>query len=847
MRKILVVFLLLVCTIFVPVFATLARAAQLQPTTVSLTRTGGLVGDVLEVVVKDVANGSTAPTGGVLIELDSRILHQVALSAGSVTVGVAHRGVPGRHVINVTYDGDLNFSGSSAEMTFDLGPYETESYVTFSSNLPVSTGVEGTIYVRIRHPTDQSLRPQGTVEIFLNEVLFQSVKVDSGSSVATVRFVPTAIGQYNFTTRFTPDNPAMFQPSEGSTTALVEKVPPVVNLSVLHSPASPGQEVELFGSVTIQNSSTIPPTGRVQFFIGEDLVGAADINVANGLANVRVIAPAVGVYEVKALYLGDENYDSVESMFTQVLEVAEGAGLLSTETSLLVSGTGAYVGMEIMITAFVDSALPPEGNVELLADGAVVDVVPVEDGVALFSFASETAGQIQFYARFVPTDPAKFTESEAESTISFWHESVVTLVADKSPSAKGEEVTFVATVTRTLNGPVPSGTIDFYVDSNLAGSVALVDGLAEVSTASLEAGEHSVSARYLGDEAYIGSQEINIKHVVESATAAVDHSKRLDAAQEVMTDVSATLATGHLMDGVAEEIGAALSGQVNVLSASNGKIGFVYTPGMGKGSIITPTADVATGENEIASWRIWTSLRYTDFDSKEMEGEQINALVGVSFLFGDGLVAGFVAGSENQDYADNVNAKLKGKGFNAGGYLGGALGTGFRFDAQAHASFLDYNLESGPVSGSTDATRLLVGGGFAHLLQFDALTIEPTARFSSTLEWQESYADSTAVLHDSRNFHFGRLAVGAKILHRFDLGGGASVSPFATGFADYRFSGGDTTQESLMDGMSARIGVGFDLRASNGITASALAEFSGLGLDNNVTVSSYRAQIAVPF
>jgi hypothetical protein len=132
-------------------------------------------------------------------------------------------------------------------------------------------------------------------------------------------------------------------------------------------------------------------------------------------------------------------------------------------------------------------------------------------------------------------------------------------------------------------------------------------------------------------------------------------------------------------------------------------------------------------------------------------------------------------------------------------------------------------------------------------MQFGATTLEPMARFSGTWEWQDGYADSALVDHAARDFNFGRISAGAKIAHRFDLGDGASLSPFVTGQGEYRFSGGDTTDESLMDGMSARVGLGFDLRASNGITASALAEFYGLGLDNDATAKSFKAQIAIPF
>ncbi len=332
-----------------------------------------------------------------------------------------------------------------------------------------------------------------------------------------------------------------------------------------------------------------------------------------------------------------------------------------------------------------------------------------------------------------------------------------------------------------------------------------------------------------------------------SSGPVTDESQQLSDVQEAATGVAAQLATDLITDSVSEEIASAISGQIQVVSASDGKVGFVYAPGMGKGTVITPTADITSGESGLATWRIWSSLRYSEFDSNALDGEQINAMIGASVLLDRGLIAGLAAGYENQDYEDSVSATLKGEGINVGAYLGGALGNGLRFDAQAHASFLDYDIAAGAVTGATEGTRLIVGGGLAHALDAGPLTIEPTARFSGTWEWQDGYTDSAAVAHAARDFNFGRVSAGAKIMHRFDIDGGASISPFITGFGDYRFSSGDAPIESLVDGMSARVGLGFDVRGSSGVTASALGELSGLGLDHGATAKSLKAQLAIPF
>jgi hypothetical protein len=521
------------------------------------------------------------------------------------------------------------------------------------------------------------------------------------------------------------------------------------------------------------------------------------------------------------------------------------AAPVSTTTGITSSPNPSTPGQLVTLTATVTATSgTPAGTVEFFDDGNSLGTATLNgSGVATLATAALATGNNVITASYTPASaPFQASTSPNHTHVVNALGSSITVASSLNPSQSGDAVTFTATVTPNT----ATGTVEFREGAVVLGSGSLSGGTASFTTSALTVGTHPITAFYLGDSNHSASNSAPLNQVV-NALPATDDSARLDDVQEAATGAAAHLASEHITDSVAEEIGAALSGTVQVVSASEGKVGLVYAPGMGKGSIITPVADVASGETDVASWRIWSSLRYTDFDSDDLEGDQINALIGASFLFGDGLVAGLVAGYEDQDYEDDVNATLKGEGFNFGGYVGGALGNGLRFDAQAHASFLDYDLASGAVTGSTDATRLIVGGGFAHTMQFSALTIEPTARFSGTWEWQDGYTDSAAVFHDARDFHFGRLSAGAKVMHRFDLGDGASLSPFVTGFADYRYSGGDTTDESLLDGLSARVGLGFDLRASNGLTTSALAEFYGLGLDDNATAKSFKAQLAIPF
>ena len=76
----------------------------------------------------------------------------------------------------------------------------------------------------------------------------------------------------------------------------------------------------------------------------------------------------------------------------------------------------------------------------------------------------------------------------------------VTLAADKDPTAKGEKVTFSATVAEAVSRGqgVPSGTVQFKVDGQNAGAPVTLDatGKAVWDTSTLSVGEHQIVADY---------------------------------------------------------------------------------------------------------------------------------------------------------------------------------------------------------------------------------------------------------------------------------------------------------------------------------------------------------------
>ncbi|MCC6569774.1 MAG: Ig-like domain repeat protein, partial [Anaerolineales bacterium] len=77
------------------------------------------------------------------------------------------------------------------------------------------------------------------------------------------------------------------------------------------------------------------------------------------------------------------------------------------------------------------------------------------------------------------------------------------VTSDNNPAGVGDLVTFTATVTSSAG--TPTGTITFYDGANSMGTVALAGGVATISTNTLNAGSHTITAVYSGDANFAGS------------------------------------------------------------------------------------------------------------------------------------------------------------------------------------------------------------------------------------------------------------------------------------------------------------------------------------------------------
>src|SRR5208283_4936851 len=129
-----------------------------------------------------------------------------------------------------------------------------------------------------------------------------------------------------------------------------------------------------------------------------------------------------------------------------------------------------------------------------------------------------------------PVTPGAFQTSGGSGFVTKIGNSNTTtaLVSSLNPSVFWQPVMFTATVSSALG--TPTGTVIFYDGFTAIGSAALTNGNASLSTSSLAAGSHSITAAYQGFGNFQPSASAPLFQVVNPATTATSLASSLNPA-----------------------------------------------------------------------------------------------------------------------------------------------------------------------------------------------------------------------------------------------------------------------------------------------------------------------------
>lgn len=248
--------------------------------------------------------------------------------------------------------------------------------------------------------------------------------------------------------------------------------------------------------VTVSGDQGVP-TGSV--WVGTTLNGPvayADAELdATGHATLTFEALDQGSYPwVDVSYVGDATYRTAEAMVDYVL------GAPAPAITSLAPATGTVLGGEqVTITG---TGFGPDSTVTF---GGVAATVAVEAPTTLVATAPAHAAG--------PVDVVVTTQGQASAPATYTYEKVATSLALAGPvgsTVAGAAAAFTATVTGTTP---PTGSVSFVVDGGAPVAVPLVGGSAVLSTSTLAAGPHTVSATFAGDDTF-GPSSAQVGHTV---------------------------------------------------------------------------------------------------------------------------------------------------------------------------------------------------------------------------------------------------------------------------------------------------------------------------------------------
>ena len=455
----------------------------------------------------DVGSGSDPVTGSIIFKDGATEIGVAGLDTqGDASLDVSTLAV-GSHSLTATYSGDDVYDAStSAPDTVTVTRADVDLDLVSADDTTVSgEAVNLTATVGAQAPGVGV--PTGTAQLLVDGSEVGGPVTLAGGIAMFEPLTSLAAGDHILAVAYSGD--ASFR---AASTSLTQQVSPAdtttsVTVSPSPSPSSEEQPVTITATVSATAPGSGAAIGTVLFTSDGDVIGAATLAPGAGgsQASIEIDTLAVGTHAIAAWYAGDANY--VGSQSDPVSHtVIEGVAVVGTTTQLGSSLNPSTYGQLITFTATVtaDDDSVPTGAVQFSLDGADFgDPVEIDgDGVAVSAtLASPDPGDHTVIAAYLP--PASHAASGA-ALVQTVESAGVDLAIDSSDAVSdyGQAVTFTAAVaSQQLGTGDPTGYVQFRVDGVALGdAVELENGEAtSPSIATLEPGEHAVTALYSGD------------------------------------------------------------------------------------------------------------------------------------------------------------------------------------------------------------------------------------------------------------------------------------------------------------------------------------------------------------
>jgi hypothetical protein len=358
---------------------------------------------------------------------------------------------------------------------------------------------------------------------------------------------------------------AAHDPSTGSTTQTVGRLPVAVTMSSSANPSADGEAILLQADISGDG-----PTGTVQFVLDGFPYDAPAPVVAGSAIAPPIDTLSTGTHMISSFYSGDATHAPANGLLTQIVGDDALAVTVSSSANPVVSGTPVVLQASV---ARSGPGAPPTGQATFRVDGVeICGGVAIDAGIARCAFDAVVAAGAHTVDVQVSGADGDGSGSAVLQVLPI--RTTAAISVSPSPAPFGQEATVDAVVAPVdAAAPTPAGSVQFVVDGDPVGSpVALVGGratgvpLCDPSPPScvLSPGGHVVEAAYLGDGAagrFAGSHAATVHHVVNAPTTTsitadgsdpVPYGRPVTVSAQVTAPASAGAARGSvqfLVDG----------------------------------------------------------------------------------------------------------------------------------------------------------------------------------------------------------------------------------------------------------------------------------------------------------
>lgn len=357
---------------------------------------------------------------------------------------------------------------------------------------------------------------------------------------------------------------------------------------VISSAASTSFAVRAPGSFTV-TAGGVPAPALGMACTPALPTGVTFTDSGNGTATLAGTPPtgSVGSYACTITANNGTPPNATQAFTFNVIKSASSTALTASPNP---SAFGQGVTFTATVTAVSPATGPPTGTVTFF-DGATSLGTGTLNGSGIATFSSSSLTVASHPISAVYGGNADFTTSTSAivNQVVSGAGTSTALVSGTNPSVFGQSVTFTATVTATPPASgTPAGSVNFFDGATNIGSGTLNgSGIATLSTGSLSAATHAITAQYVGNVSFATSTSSAVSQVVnKGATSTALTSATNPSVFGQSVTFTATVAVSLPATGTATGTVNFLDGATNLGSGTlNGSgVATLSTSSLGVGS-----------------------------------------------------------------------------------------------------------------------------------------------------------------------------------------------------------------------------------------------------------------------